>query len=108
MTLNDPQFVEAARAFAERTLHQSGDDAAKLRWAFLEATSREPQPAELAILNSVLARERRHYAAKPAAAEAVLNVGESPRDQQIPLGEHAAWMQVASLILNLSESVTRN
>ena len=46
--LNDPQFVEAARAFAERMLHRAGDDAAKLRWAFLEAVSRQPNPAELA------------------------------------------------------------
>jgi hypothetical protein len=108
VTLNDPQFVEAARAFAERTLHQAGDDAAKLRWAFLEATSREPQPAELAVLASALARERRRFTAKPAAAEIALSVGESPRDLQIHPTEHAAWMQVAALILNLSESVTRN
>ena len=108
VTLNDPQFVEAARAFAERTLHQTGDDAAKLRWAFLEATSREPQAAELAVLTSALAREKRRYSAKRDAAEIAVDVGESPRDQQIPAPEHAAWMQVAALILNLSESVTRN
>ncbi len=108
VTLNDPQYVEAARAFAERALHQAGNDAAKLRWAFFEATSREPQPAELAVLESALARERRRYQANAAAAAAALSVGESPRDQNIPAAEHAAWLQVASLILNLSESLTRN
>jgi hypothetical protein len=108
VTLNDPQFVEAARAFAERVLHHSGDDAAKLRWAFAEATSREPKPAELAVLHSTLTRERQRYLTNPKAAEQALSVGESPRDIKVPATEHAAWMQVASLILNLSESVTRN
>jgi len=108
VTLNDPQFVEAARAFAERTLHHTGDDTAKLRWAFAEATSRNPKPAELAVLQAALTRERQHYTAKPQAAGQALRVGESPRDGKLPAAEHAAWMQVAALILNLSESVTRN
>jgi hypothetical protein len=38
----------------------------------------------------------------------VLSVGESPRDPAIEPAEHAAWMQLASLLLNLSEVVTRN
>ena len=108
VTLNDPQFVEAARALAERMLRQSGDDAGKLRWAIAEATSRELKPEELAVLQSALARERKRYAANPGAAMQALSVGESPRDMQFPAPEHAAWMQVASLILNLSEVVTRN
>ncbi len=108
VTLNDPQFVEAARAFAERIQHQVGDEAAKLRWAFLESTSREPKPAELKVLQSTLTRERTRYTAHANAANETLSVGESPRDQKLPPAEHAAWMQVATLILNLSESVTRN
>ncbi len=108
VTLNDPQFVEAARAFAQRALHQKGDDAGKLRWAFTEATSREPKPAELAVLESALTRERSRFSSKPGQAEEILSVGESPRDETLPAAEHAAWMQIASLLLNLSESVTRN
>jgi hypothetical protein len=34
--------------------------------------------------------------------------GESPRNNKIPMAEHAAWAQVAGLLLNLSEAVTRN
>jgi hypothetical protein len=106
--LNDPQFVEAARAFAERILHQPGDDAARLRWGFTEALSRAPKPAELKVLTAALTRERQRYSTAPQAADGALKTGESPRDLQIPATEHAAWMQVASLMLNLSESVTRN
>jgi hypothetical protein len=116
--LNDVQFVEAARAFAERILHRPGDgpgeddgpgkDEQRLAWAFAEATARSPEPAEAAVLVRALARERAHFAADPPAAEELLAQGESPRDAALPVAEHAAWTQVAALLLNLSETVTRN
>lgn len=108
VTLNDPQFVEAARAFAGRILGHDGDDDERLRWAFLEALSRPPSEGELEILRGAVARERGRYHDDEAAAVAYLSVGESPRDPSLPPAEHAAWSQVASLLLNLSEAVTRN
>jgi hypothetical protein len=106
--LNDVQFVEAARAFAERALRRPGDDLARLRWAFTACVAREPQGREIEVLAGTLARERGRYAQDPAAAEAYLRSGESPRDPRIAAVEHAAWAQVASLLLNLSETITRN
>jgi hypothetical protein len=106
--LNDTQFVEAARAFAERIVAYSQDDHERLKWAFAECNSRSPSSVELEVLSRALERERRRYAEDEQAAGDYLAVGESPRDQAIPLAEHAAWAQVASLLLNLSETVTRN
>jgi len=106
--LNDVQFVEAARALAERILHRAGTDAARLAWAFEEVTSRAPEPAEAEVLLRTLARERARFAAEPEAARRVLASGESPRDESLPGVEHAAWAQVATLLLNLSEALTRN
>jgi hypothetical protein len=106
--LNDVQFVEAARAFAERILAHEGDAAARLRWAFEEVTSRPPSAEELIILESALYRETARYAANEAAARAFLANGESPRNERIPAVKHAAWAQVAALMMNLSEAVTRN
>ncbi len=106
--LNDVQFVEASRAFAQRILRQSAVDAERLQWAFTEVVSRAPKPAELAVLQQALARERDHFAAAPDAAARLLAIGESPRDEAQPLVEHAAWSQVATLLLNLSESIVRN
>jgi hypothetical protein len=126
--LNDVQFVEASRAFAERILMApiesanselaSGrreppdtvpsDDAQRLRWAFTECTSRPPTETELAVLIKTLARERARYKADPKSARAYLSAGESPRSETIPAPEHAAWSQLALLLLNLSETVTRN
>jgi hypothetical protein len=108
VTLNDTQFVEAARAFAERMLARKGSDAVRLSWGFLEATSREPSAAELKVVQSALTRERKRYAGNVAAAESFLQIGEAPRNSRIVPAEHAAWAQVAALLLNLSEAVTRN
>ena len=108
VTLNDVQFVEAARGFAQRIIHHGADDAARIRWAFLECVSRPPSDKEQALVVKTLARERSRYAADNERALKVLSPGESTRDSTIPAAEHAAWMQVATLILNLSETVTRN
>ena len=106
--MNDPQFVEAARVFAERILARPGSDAVRLRWAMQEALTRDPSAQELAIMAVTLKRERSRYAAHRSDAEKFLRVGESPRNARLDVVEHAAWGQVASLVLNLSEFVTRN
>src|SRR5262249_46902040 len=106
--LNDVQFVETSRAFAERMLHREESDADRLRWAFEEAPPRPPSESETRVLAAALARERKRYAANAQLARDYLSAGESPRDSRLPVAEHAAWAQVAALLLNLSETVTRN
>jgi hypothetical protein len=108
VTLNDTQFAEAARALGARAAARAGDDASRLRWAALETLGRPPSARESGVLLGALARERARYAADPARAAAALRVGESPIRADVPAAEQAAWMQVASLMLNLSETLTRN
>jgi mono/diheme cytochrome c family protein len=106
--LNDEQFVEAARAFGERIAMRAGDDAARIVWAFTEATSRTPKPEEAAVLARALVRERERFRAAPAAAERAIAHGESEPVAHVDPAELAAWSQVATVLLNLSETVTRN
>ena len=106
--LNDEQFVEAARAFAERIMRRGFSDRQKAVWAFAETTSRLPTEAEADVLVQALARERVRFARDEAAARALLAHGESPRDESLPAIDHAAWTEVAAVLLNLSETVTRN
>ncbi|MCA9259077.1 MAG: DUF1553 domain-containing protein, partial [Planctomycetales bacterium] len=108
VTLNDVQFVEASRAFAQRVLTEPGSDKDRLRRAVTECLSREPSDAELRVLTHALERERTRYVADLQAAESLLRVGEAPRNTDLAAPEHAAWTQIASLLLNLSETVTRN
>ena len=109
VTLNDPQFVEAARVFAQRILAKAAfSEAQRIRWAFQEVTSRHPGEQEESVLLACLARERARYAASQVAAQEYLSVGEFPRPSDVDAIELAAWSQVASVLLNLSETVTRN
>jgi hypothetical protein len=55
-----------------------------------------------------LEKQRASFAAEPAAAEELLGVGESPRDRALDATEHAAMTNIALVILNLDEALTRN
>ena len=48
------------------------------------------------------------YQKDAKAAEKLLKVGESPRDDKLDMAELAAWTMIASTLLNLDEAVTRN
>ena len=106
--LNDVQFVEAARKFAERIMQQKQQDQARLEWAMRAALSRPISKNERDVLLGMLSRERNRYQQDQSAARALHAVGESPRDETIPAAELAAWTQIASTLFNLSEFVTRN
>jgi len=104
---NDEQFVEAARALATRTLHEAGDDAARLARMHLRCTSREPDRDEAARLAAALAKFRARYGADVAAAKQLVEVGEAPTDAALPPEELAAWTLVASALLQLDATICR-
>jgi hypothetical protein len=47
------------------------------------------------------------YGGDPEAAEKLLAVGQSPRDNALDPAELAAWTTVTSILLNLDETITR-
>ena len=106
-TLNDPAYVEAARAFAEQVWQSADDDAARLDWAMRRVLARPPSDAECVILMESLTRLRAHYAADPTAAGLLLKVGKSRRDESIPVTDHAAWATICGILLNLDETLTK-
>jgi hypothetical protein len=107
--LNDPTYVEAARAFAARILKDAGGDAeARIRWAWRQALSRTPSADELTTVSALLARHLEQYRQDSQSAEALLKTGLSPVPQDIDLSELAAWTSVARVILNLHETITRS
>ena len=107
--LNEPGFLEAARRLATRFLRDApGDDAARLGFAFQAATGRKPLPAETAVLVRTFQKFRADFAAHPADSAALLKVGTASVDPSIPPADLAAATSVASLILNLDETVTKH
>lgn len=106
--MNDPTYVEASRKLAERILLEGGTTVEeRVSFAFRLTTARKPTLRELAVLRRVLEQQHARFVADPAAAAKLLSVGESPRNEQLPAHELAAWAAVASVILNLDEAVTK-
>jgi hypothetical protein len=106
--LNDPTYVEAARAFGAAASAQSGGDDARLGWAWKRALQREPDAEELATLRKVLVERRAAYRADPEAAKKLLQTGLSPAPKGADPVELAAWTHAARVLLNLHETVTRD
>jgi hypothetical protein len=102
MTLNEPIFVECAKALALRTLQDGGaSESQRLIYAFRRCLTRLPTPDELAELLSLLDKEKQRFSA-PAArpAELVAAGGASAHVA-------AAWTVVARVLLNLDETITK-
>jgi Protein of unknown function (DUF1553)/Protein of unknown function (DUF1549)/Planctomycete cytochrome C/Concanavalin A-like lectin/glucanases superfamily len=108
VTMNDVQWVEAARALAQRVIEQGGkqpQQRIKLMSDIL--LSHDPPPQMNSVLEGSLAQMEKHYAADPKAAYELIEVGEKKSDASIPAPELAAYTMVASEMLNLDETVTK-
>ncbi len=108
VTLNDPQFVEAARALAERLIHTESSTSGRIHLAYRLAAAREAAVREIDVIQRILETQRSRFQQAPELATEFLAVGQSPRDAAIDPVEHAAWTVVAQMILNLDETLTRN
>ena len=107
--LNDPTYVEAARAFAGRILKESnGSTEDRLAWAWRVSLQRDPRQEEREAVRQMLESHVAHYRAHPEAVEALLKTGLSPVPEGMDKSELAAWTHVARVLLNLHEMITRS
>ena len=108
VTLNDVQFVEAARNYAQRILHHGGDDfSSRLNYAFRLATARDADEVRQRSLRGLYEGQLQAFREEEKRAEELLTFGESKRDPDLDPAELAAWTTVASVILNLDEVLTK-
>lgn len=105
--LNDPQFVEAARAVAARSVAATGDVSGQLTYAFRLLACRKPQQKELQILLSFYDKQRKAFAQSPEKMKGWLTAGES-RAASADQPALAAAAATASLILNSDAFITRH
>ena len=106
--LNDPTFVEAARALAQRAMAAGvGNTRNRIVRMFEITTARRPEAAEADVLLAIYQRQRGVFHKNNDAALKLLAVGESKRDEKLDATEHAALTIVANVILNLDETITK-
>ena len=108
VTMNDVQWVEAARALAQRVIHETGTDTEQRinRMSEILLAHDAPPPMEAALETS-FHQMQQHYAQDPKAAHSLVEVGEKKRDSSISEPELAAWTAVASEMLNLDETMNK-
>ncbi|MEZ6044350.1 MAG: DUF1553 domain-containing protein [Planctomycetaceae bacterium] len=106
--LNDIQFVEAARKFAERILREGGETTTdKVNFGYRWATSHVADEQELAILSELYEQNLEEFTNDPTSAEQLLNVGDSTPDPVMNPAELAAWTMVANTLLNMDETIVK-
>ena len=110
-TLNEPLFVESARALALRTLREGGEtDAQRLTYAFRRCLARKPTQPEAAELLSVLNKQTQRLADGWLSPWDLAGYDSTQRPQlsksATPV-QLAAWTTVCRVLLNLDETITK-
>jgi hypothetical protein len=106
--MNDMTYAEAARALAERAMSEGTTTGETVSYMYRLATAREPAPSTRQVLVDAFSGHFEGYQSDRAGALALVRVGESPRDEVLDIAELAAYQMVASLILNLDGTITRD
>ncbi|MEM7145550.1 MAG: DUF1553 domain-containing protein [Verrucomicrobiota bacterium] len=106
--MNDPQYVEAARKLAERMMRDGGEAVEeRLGYGMKLVLGREPDEAVMRVLADGFGDYMEAFEADREGAAAFIAVGQSEVDGQMDAVELAAYAAVASVILNLDETVTK-
>jgi len=106
--LNGPQYVEAARKLAERMLAEGkGSPESQITYGFRLVTARPPKPGELSVFKEAYQAALKRYTADPAGGLRLLKVGDSSYDNELETKKLAAMAEVARLLLNINEAITK-
>lgn len=107
VTLNDVQFVEAARFLAEKALRESAADDKRLDFLARRVLCRPLESREIEVLRASLHELRSYYAQHPNEARQLINYGEHKSDPHSDAAELAAWTLIASQLFNLDEVLNK-
>ena len=98
------EAVSEALVFASKA---GADPAKRIQTAFRRVTGRTPEPRELLVLTGLAAKQLDRYRRDEKAARALLAIGEAPVAKDLPAAELAAWTNVATVLLNMDEAITK-
>ena len=106
--LNDPTYVEASRVLAQRAMMEAGADPHARGHVPVPRSDRAPPVGRRStrILLELAQRRLDYYKKQPAQAAALIATGAS-KHANLEATELAAWTVVASTILNLDQTITK-
>ncbi len=108
VTLNDVQFVEAARRLAERAIKEGGKaDDARIDWVARRLMARPFRPEESKVVAASLAELTKTFAAKKDDAKKLIAMGDSKPDATIDPSTLAAWTMLVNELMNLDEVLNK-
>lgn len=108
VTLNDEQFVEAARHLAQQAITTAGDPFEdRLGFITLRLVARDFRPAERAVAKASLDSLLEYYATHVDDAQKLIGVGESVADPSLDAATLAAWTMLANELMNLDEVLNK-
>ena len=106
--MNDPTYVEAARHLAQRMIKEGGTTIeSRLTHGFHILLARDPSTQELQILTDAIERSIQDFTKDTEAAKQLLTIGEAKTDTKLNPAELAAYTTVASTLINLDETITK-
>ncbi|WP_321477632.1 DUF1553 domain-containing protein [uncultured Paludibaculum sp.] len=108
VTMNDEQFVEAARALATRAMESAKTDVDRqLMFVAENLLDRPLEDKEMAVVKVSYKNFLKYYDTQPADAKKLVHVGESKEDGALPTVELAALTMVTNQLMNLDEVLTK-
>jgi len=108
VTLNDPQAIEAARSLAQIALQKDKlDDTQRAQFIASVVLGRPLCGEELDIVERGFQELLEYYQSTASDAEALLSVGQSVRNKELPSAQHAAWTMIVNELLNLDECLCK-
>jgi hypothetical protein len=109
-TLNDPQYVEAARVLAQHWLkgnQKSRTQEDFIRYAFMSVLGRPPRPTELPLLEQLYKEEYESFAGDSKRAWKLVRTGRYPVDRLLDIPRLAALTMVGNTVMNMDEAIIK-
>src|SRR5262249_23737969 len=108
VTLNDVQFVEAARHLAQAALKEGGaTDESRIDFIAGRLLARPFRAEEMKVVQESLGELMAHYQTRAEDARKLISVGESRPDASLDAGTLAAWTMVVNELMNLDEVLNK-
>jgi hypothetical protein len=107
VTLNDPQFVEAARRLAESVMKEKKETPEILAALAARVLMRPLTLSETRVVEQTAGELEAEFAAHPERATAFVNIGETKADPALPVVKLATYGMIASQLLNLDEALNK-